>query len=270
MDAPLPSATTSPTSAAEAAATFGDVTIEQTDDAVGTVEMRRPPANYFDTALLRGLLDAIAWAEDRGARAIVLCAQGKHFCAGAQFGNGSRSLDTSLYEVGAKLFAQRLPIVAAINGSAVGGGLGLALAADFRIATPKTRFSANFVALGLHHGFGLTVTLPRVIGHQHALDMLCTARTVEGTEALRLGLCDQVVAASDLRPAAHQLAGQLAAGAPLALASVRATMRGDLESLVTKTLRHELDEQNRLTRTADFREGVRAAAQRRTPLFEGR
>src|SRR6202035_3326912 len=88
----------------------------------------------------------------------------------------------SLYEEAVRLIAARTPIVAAVQGAAVGGGLGLALAADFRIASPSTRFIANFSRLGLHHGFGITVTLPAVVGQQHALDMLYTGRAVAGEE----------------------------------------------------------------------------------------
>ena len=87
-----------------------------------------------------------------------------------------------------RLFANPTPVVAAIQGAAVGGGLGLALMADFRVASPEARFSANFARLGFHHGFGLTVTLPRLVGQQRAAEMLYTGQRVKSDEALRIGL----------------------------------------------------------------------------------
>ena len=98
-----------------------------------------------------------------------------------------------------RLFAAPLPVVAAVQGAAIGGGCGLALSADFRVATPQSRFSANFARLGFHHGFALTVTLPAVVGRQAAADLLLTGRRVGGEEALALGLCDRL--AGEGRPA---------------------------------------------------------------------
>src|SRR5713226_1967297 len=137
---------------------------------VATLEIRRPPNNFFDLHLIRSLVQAIEdLAADGECRAVVLCSQGKHFCAGADFRGGerrplARSVGVNFYDVAAGLFDQPLPVVAAIQGAAIGGGLGLALAADFRVASPEARFSANFARLGFHQGFGLSVTLPAVVG----------------------------------------------------------------------------------------------------------
>jgi 2-(1,2-epoxy-1,2-dihydrophenyl)acetyl-CoA isomerase len=122
--------------------------------------------------------------------------------------------------------------VAAVQG-AVGGGLGLALVANFRVASPEARFSANFARLGFHHGFGLTVTLPRVVGHQRALELPYTGRRVPGEEVLPLGLCDRLADAAELRDVGVDLAEQIAAASgPLAIASIRTTMRGDLHARI--------------------------------------
>src|SRR4051812_28825487 len=168
---------------------YGDVAVEIGDDYVATVELCRPPDNYFDTALVAGVGEALHdLAKDGRTRAIVLCAQGKHFCAGAALGRREENPSgRHLYDEAANIFAAPLPIVAAIQGAAIGGGLGLALAADFRVAAPEARFSANFARLGFHHGFGLTVTLPAVVGHQHALDLLYTRPRITGEEASPIG-----------------------------------------------------------------------------------
>jgi enoyl-CoA hydratase/carnithine racemase len=254
------------------------------DDRVGTAEIARPPDNFFDVDLIASLADAYTWLDEQaGARAVVLCSEGKHFCAGADFtgrtaqarpGAGRARAGAGgvgeLYVEAVRLFEARLPVVAAVQGAAVGGGLGLACSADFRVASAQTRFLANFARLGLHHGFGLTVTLPPIVGQQRALDMLYTGRRVGGEEAARIGLADRLADADGLRAAAHELAAEIAAAAPLAVRSIRATMRAGLADRVREATDHELAEQDRLRRTADFAEGIAASADRRTPRFEGR
>ncbi len=257
--------------------TFGDVRASLGDDLVGTAEIVRPPDNFFDVALIGALADAYAWLDgEAGARAIVLCSEGKHFCAGADFAGRTEQAQPAaggprqLYVEAVRLFEARLPVVAAVQGAAVGGGLGLACSADFRVASPLTRFLANFARLGLHHGFGLTVTLPAIVGQQRAWDMLYTGRRVGGEEAARIGLADRLAEAEDLRAAAHRLAAEIAAAGPLAVRAIRATMRAGLADRVRAATNHEVAEQERLRGTEDFAEGVRASAQRRTPHFEGR
>lgn len=252
------------------------------DGHVATVEIHRPPHNFFDVALVRAIAEAFERLDrETDCRAIVLCSEGKSFCAGANLGGDSSTSiiepppnptrgSGHLYQEGVRLFAAELPVVAAVQGAAVGGGLGLALAADFRVACPEARFSANFARLGFHHGFGLTVTLPRVVGQQAALELLYTGRRVKGEEALELGLCDRLVPLSEVRGAAHELAREIATSGPLAVRSIRRTMRAGLAEAVRVATDHELVEQNWLRNTEDFREGVRAMTDRRTPEFRGR
>jgi 2-(1,2-epoxy-1,2-dihydrophenyl)acetyl-CoA isomerase len=252
---------------------LSDLTVAVDDAYVATVEIHRPPANYFDAALIKELADAYETIDgDPSCRAIVLCSEGKHFCAGANLGAESSPADEprSLYREALRLFAAATPVVAAIQGAAVGGGLGLALAADFRVASPGSRFSANFARLGFHHGFGLSVTLPALVGQQSALDLLLTGRRVPGEEARSLGLCDRLVEGNQVRLAAHELATELARSAPLAVRSIRATLRAGLVERVEAALEREATEQDRLRETEDFREGVTAALERRTPRFGGR
>ena len=261
---------------------FKDIAVEKTGH-VALIEIRRPPHNFFDIPLIEEIASALeALDEDKDCRAVVWAAQGKSFCAGANFGDGS-TLDKegrrpgepmpgvqSLYIEGNRLFRTKKPIIAAVHGAAVGGGLGLAMVADFRVACPETRFCANFTRLGFHPGFGLTVTLPAVIGQTKAAMMFYTSRRVRGDEAYAMGLTDVLVPQDDVRAAAMKLATEIAENAPLALMATRATMRGNIADRVRAATEHELKEQTVLRKTDDFKEGVKATAERRLPNFTGR
>ncbi len=252
---------------------YGDVNVDLAQDHVATLEIARPPDNYFDRALIASIADALeALDREPGCRVVLLCSQGKHFCAGADFrGLPLQAQDgRHLYDEALRVFSTNKPILAAVQGAAVGGGLGLALAADLRIAAPEARFSANFARLGLHHGFGLTVTLPRVVGQQRALELLYTGARVPGEDALQLGLCDRLAPLERLRDEAYAFAREIAGSAPLAIEAIRATLRGDLAARVRAATARERAEQERLQASADFREGTRAMAERRPPRFERR
>ena len=253
--------------------TFGDVHVDLHDDHVALVELRRPPDNFFDRALIAQIADALeALDEEPRCRTAVLCAQGKHFCAGADFRGTPLATENGrhLYDEAVRLFRTKKPVIAAVQGAAIGGGLGLALFADMRVAAPEARFSANFARLGFHHGFGLTVTLPAVVGQQRALELLYTGRRLDGEEALRIGLCDRLAPLDRVRDSARELAADIAVSGPLALESIRVTMRGDLADRIVQATARERAEQERLQRTNDFKEGVAAMAARRKPNFERR
>jgi enoyl-CoA hydratase/carnithine racemase len=261
---------------------FKDIAVEKIGR-VGLVEIRRPPSNFFDVALIGGLAEVFeALDADNDVRALVLAAQGKTFCAGADFGDGgtlnrdgARVDDpppgvAHLYIEGNRLFRTKKPIVAAVHGAAVGGGLGLAMVADFRVTCAEARFSANFTRLGFHPGFGLTVTLPAVIGPTKAALLFYTSRRVGGEEAHAMGLADVLVSQGEVRAAALKLAAEIAENAPLGLVATRATLRGDLADRVRAATERELNEQTRLRKTDDFKEGVKAMAERRVPVFNNR
>ena len=141
---------------------------------------------------------------------------------------------------------------------------------DFRVVCPEASFTANFVKLGIHPGFGLTHTLPRLIGHQQAHRLLLTGRRIGGEEAYAIGLADVLTDKQNLRAESIKLASEIAENAPLAVASVRKTMRGDLAEAVRLQTDHENREQHRLQQTADHNEGVQAMAERRLGRFIGR
>ncbi len=236
---------------------------------VAVVEICKPPNNFFSTNLISGLADTFEQLDENDdVRVSVLCSQGKHFCAGADFSGDSDGNDTlGLYAGAVRIFRCRKPIIAVIQGAAIGGGLGLALVADFRIASSEARFSANFSRLGFHQGFGLSVTLPELIGTQASNDMFFTGRRVTGEEAATLGLCDRLVPLEELRDTATLYAQEIAKSAPLAIESIRKTLRGDLADRIEKATLHEASEQARLVKTKDWVEGVSASSERRDPDF---
>ncbi|TPG13721.1 enoyl-CoA hydratase/isomerase family protein [Sphingomonas oligophenolica] len=252
------------------------MTVTTTHDGhVAIVTFARPPVNFADLVLIEGLGAAFARADaDRNVRAIVLRSEGKVFCAGADLANANPVADAQapgernpFYVAAARLFAVKKPVVAAVQGAAVGAGLGLALVADFRVAGPNAKFAANFVSLGFHPGFGISAVLERIVGKQRALLMNLTGRRIRAEEAAAWGLADTL--ADDPAAAALDLAHEIAAGAPLAVQATRQTMRGDLFDLVQRQTDHELAEQAWLQKTADFAEGVRAVNERRAGVFRG-
>ena len=156
---------------------YGDVSIRR-EGHVAVLTLDRPPNNHVSVELMHDLADALDDIDGEiELRASVLKTAGKAFCAGADLvsptgigGTGMQGINP-LYVEAVRLFSAKKPIVAAVQGAAVGAGLGLALVADFRVAAPEARFTANFVKLGFHPGFGITHTLPRLIGQQREADI---------------------------------------------------------------------------------------------------
>lgn len=246
---------------------------------VGIVEIRRPPLNFFNNQMIHEIANAYeAFDRDPECRAIVLAAEGKTFCAGADLVDtpltgtleDGGSVAKHLYKEALRIFQAKTPVVAAVHGSAVGGGLGLALSADFRVTCKEAKFSANFSRLGLHPGFGLTITLPRLIGQQKASRLFYTGRRVPGDEAVALGVADELAPQAEVRDAAMALANEIAGSAPLAVVSIRESLRRGLADTIAAATERELTEQTWLMGTEDFEEGVKATNERRAPNFKNR
>ncbi|WP_339857775.1 enoyl-CoA hydratase/isomerase family protein [Pseudohongiella acticola] len=256
---------------------YGDVNVTL-ENHVAVVTIQRPPYNFFDVALIENLADAFAaMDEDTECRALVLAADGKAFCAGANFSSGPSVLEQSdgkgrnpLYVAAVRLFSNKKPVVGAIHGAAIGGGLGLALVPDFRVTCPEASFAANFSKLGFHPGFGLTHTLPSIIGQQKAALMFYTGRRIKGDQAHEWGLADVLTSADQVRSEAVRLAQEIASCAPLAVMSVRATLRQGLAEMLTAVTDHEASEQDWQRLTEDFKEGVASVAERRPGEFKAR
>jgi enoyl-CoA hydratase/carnithine racemase len=209
----------------------------------------------------------------------VLVAQGRSFCAGADFGGsgdgsddllGAPSATERLYAAAARLCAVEFPWIAAVHGAAIGGGLGLALTANLRVTCPEAHFAANLGRLGIHQGFGISVTLPELLGPSRAALVLLTGPRFHGDDATALGLADLCVPGDQVRSTAMDLAAEIAEGAPLATRAINRTLRAGLAERVRQATRLEAGEQACLGATADAAEGIASVLERRPGTFTGR
>ena len=251
---------------------------------VVVVELRAGPHNFASTDMMHALVDALEAATADGARAGVVCSEGKSFCAGAQFsgsegtrannfGSFVRSEEASeigpFYESALRVFNVNIPLVAAVHGPAVGAGFGLATACDLRVICAEAFMATNFVRLGIHPGFGISTTLPELVGPARAADILLTGRRIGGEECFALGLANRLVAQTDVRAVSIALADEMATAAPLAVAATRATLRDGLAARVRSQLAHERRTQDMLSATKDAEEGIAAMLERRDGNFIG-
>ena len=245
---------------------------------VGEIRFSAPPHNFASSGLLRGIADAIdAMDADIDIRCILLSSEGKTFCGGADLAGadevqGAEGMNeiALFYENAARIIQRRKPMIAVVQGAAIGAGLGLALAADFRIASALARFSANFVKLGFHPGFAITCSLPRVVGQQRASWMMLSGNRIKADEASAWGLVDRLVPTEDLAQAALAMADEIACNGPLALVAVRTTITEDLSRKVVETMQHEHAQQTALKLTVDYAEGVAAVFEPRAANFVGK
>jgi enoyl-CoA hydratase/carnithine racemase len=235
--------------------------------------------NALDDEHNRALTEAIRQAgADTAVRVIVLTGTGSSFCSGAdlrdvlpQYQAAVESGASPEWQFGGITGASRspVPIIAAVNGHAIAGGMELALASDLRICTPEASFAMAETRWAIIPGAGGTQRLPRLIGEGAALDMLMTARAIDGNEALRLGLVSRVVAAEELVDEALRIAELVAANGPLAVAAVRRLVAAGADASLPEALAAERTAFLETMRSQDAREGATAFSERRTPTYRG-
>ncbi|HTW76446.1 MAG TPA: enoyl-CoA hydratase-related protein [Thermoplasmata archaeon] len=248
------------------------------EDGVEILVLKNPPVNALSLGVIADLGRRLTELEDdRNVRAVVLTGDGQYFSAGADV-KEMATLDLSQapeiarrgLEVYGRLAALRAPVIAAINGLAVGGGLELALACDLRIAGESAKFGAPEVGLGLIPAYGGTQRLPRLIGVAKAKELIFTGAMISAAEAARIGLVNRTVPAGQELRAARDLAHTIAQKAPRAVQAAKRSIREGLDRTLEDGLKNETTLfETEVLPTEDLGEGILAFAERRPPKFKG-
>ncbi len=254
--------------------------LEERQGAVALLRLNRPETlNALDSALVSALGDALErTTADPGVRAIVLTGNGGAFCSGADLKEALRDLDGGLplaerlaaFQRNVRLIAgAKQPVIAAVDGAAVGFGADLALACDLRLLSERAYFEEKFVGIGLMPDGGGTFHLPRLLGLGRALELLLLGDRLTAGRAVELGLGLRAVPPSELVTQALALAARLAEGPPLALAKIKHATRASLFGTLDEALAREASGQAELLGSADLREGVLAFKEKRKARFSG-
>ncbi len=268
-----------------APAVMPDELLYAVDDAVATITLNAPQRmNTISGPMLRQLTDALVRAnEDRAVRVIVLTGSGRAFCAGLNLEAQSRGTDNLSVGSGATptnidlrntpppvLHALDKPVIAALNGSAAGYGLDLALGADIRVMAQSAKLAASYAKRGVLPESGGTWYLPRLLGWAKASEIIFTGRTLTAAQSLELGLVNSVVPDGEVMGAARDLALEIAANAPLAIQAAKRMMRMAWNEPFNEHVHHVFLQLLPLMQTQDMKEGIRAFLEKREPKFEGR
>jgi enoyl-CoA hydratase/carnithine racemase len=251
-------------------------------DRIATITLNRPDKlNAFTGPMIDAWARALAEAQaDDQVHVVVVTGAGRAFCAGgdvARMGEGQPTalehknmLWEHIHRVPKTLETMDKPVIAMVNGLAVGAGMGMCLMCDVRIASDEARFSTGYVRVGLVPGDGDTYFLPRLVGPAKALELLWTADFIDAAEALRLGIVNRVVPAADLREATWAFARQLAEGPQVPIRMIKRlvyqSLRLDLRTHLDLVSSHMAI----VRQTADHAEGVAAFKEKRPPKFQGR
>lgn len=258
-------------------------TVQVTEPAeyVATVTLSRPEAmNAYNEALLTALIETLDQLDDReDIRALVLTGDGEAFCSGGDLEELplSPEMDFADYERGLGLFqtvvrtlrAIGTPVVAAVNGYALGAGCDTALACDFRIAAESAVLGETFIDVGFVPGDGGAYLLPRLVGEQRAKELIFTGRQLEGEELVEWGLAREVVADDSLEDVAVEFAATLAEQPPVALAQSKHLVNDSFDSDLDGAMQDAMRAQRICSQTADHQEAIEAFSENREPEFEG-
>lgn len=259
-----------------------DPVLYESADHVAVVTFNRPNnRNSMTAEVLDAFGAAIARARaDGDLRCVVVTGKGSCFSAGADFKAqlqreaGARRLEAhersyAMYEPFLSVLDVEVPTIAALNGHAIGGGFGLALACDLRIAAREARYGATFAKLGLHSGLGISYLLPRLVGPVRAAELLFTGRVFDGREAEAIGLMSRVVDGVDVLPTALAMAKTIAENAPIAVRMMKKTFYRGLGWDVRGAAFEEAYAQAVTLATSDAAEGIAALMEKRPPKFRG-
>lgn len=248
-------------------------------DLVCEITLNRPEHRNAMAPELLGpfqqVIDAVKL--DREIRCVIITGSGANFCSGADFRSsildrGSElphEASYAIYRPFLTILDVQVPVIAAMNGHAIGGGFGLALVCDLRVANRDARYGANFARLGLHSGMAISYLLPRVCGLPRAAELLFTARVFSGAEAAEMGVANHAVEPGQVLARARELADEIAANAPVAVRMMKRSLYRGLDWDPKSAGEIEALLQSRTLEMADAKEGVAALLEKRTPRFGG-
>jgi enoyl-CoA hydratase/carnithine racemase len=247
---------------------------------IGLLTINRPDnRNSMDPEVLPAFRERIrSVGENERLRCLVITGSGATFCSGADFKSGfgepqGRAMDEILldaYRPFLAVGALAVPTIAAMNGHAIGGGFGLALMCDIRVADRDSKYGANFVRLGIHSGMAISYVLPRLIGPARANELLFTGRLISGAEAARFGIVNHATAAADVLPKAMALAEEIAQCAPAAVRMMKQSVYHGLDWDPVHAAERESRLQAQTFQMSDAAEGIRALLEKRAPVFQGK
>ena len=250
------------------------------EDMVGLITLNRPDnRNSMDSETMPAFLEAIEQVKtDNELRCLIITGTGKSFCAGADFRNSPIDMSGGLphenlmntYGPFLKISEIKIPVIAAMNGHAIGGGFGLALICDIRIANRKAKYGANFAKLGLHTGMATSYMLPRIVGLPRANELLLTGRLIDGLTAERIGLVNYALEGDQVLNKAREIAREIASCAPVAVRMIKRSILRGISWDPISAAEIEAHYQSRTFEMEDAREGITALLEKREPVFQGR
>jgi enoyl-CoA hydratase len=260
---------------------FETITVERRDDAILLITLNRPDAaNALNTRMGLDLMELFEGLsiDIEALRVGIVTGQGsKAFCAGGDLKqrngmtNDEWQAQHLIFErMMRAILACPIPVIAAVNGAAYGGGCEIAAAADFVYASTEARFALTEVTLGIMPGAGGTQTLARAIGERRAKELILSGRPFSAAEAEAWGLVNRVVPPDTLMPATFDIAAKIAGNGPIAVRQAKQAIQRGLQMSLADGLAYEIEAYNRLVPTEDRREGVLAFNERRKPNFQGR
>lgn len=249
------------------------------DGPIATITLNRPSVlNAANKALGDGLREALLDVQyDNSVKVVILTGKGKAFCAGGDLGDIS-GLDTiiSTHEFMANaerfpaiIMGMEKPVIAMVNGLAVGFGFNLALACDIIYCSKSAKFSQIFVNVGLISDGGGTYLLPRIVGMHKAKEMMFTGEIIDAETALKLGIVNQVIEDDQLKERTYKLAEKLVKSAPIPIRMIKRLINQSMDCDLGTVLERERDLQTICLQTHDHKEGVRAFLEKRKPVFKG-